>query len=154
MSLNQEIYNRLETFRKSQKHFHDHINDFRQKEEENNNRIETLYNNFFEINENINQFLTRDEFNEKLQEYSDNVVEPLLLDIISNMETLSGEIKSLQNKLSIQTPRMSSSNLKTKLISSQNLLNKHKVEKEQSQLDLDLKTVDIPNVEIINNFSN
>jgi hypothetical protein len=153
MSLNQEIYNRLENFKKSQKNFHDHINDFRQKEEENNSRIETLYNNFFEINENINQFLTKDEFNEKLKEYSDSVVEPLLLEIISNMESLSAEVKNLQNKLSLQTPRMSSSNLKSKLISSQNLLNKHKVEREQSQMDLDLKLVDIPQVELINNFS-
>lgn len=150
MSLNQEIYNRLENYRKSQRTFHDHVNDFKQKEEENNQKIETLFNNYFEINENINQFVTKQEFTEGLKNYSDNVVEPLLLQIITNLEELSAELKSVQNRMSLQTPRMSSVNLKPKLISSQSLLDKYKVEKEQSQLDLDLKLVDIEKTESLN----
>ena len=147
--MNQEIYNRLETYRKSQKHFQENTVDIKTKQEEHEDRLEQLYNNYFDISENMNQFVTKNELQESLKQYSDKIIEPILMELITNLEQLSGELKVLQNKYTLQTPRLSSANLKPRMISPQNLMDNYKLQKEQSQLDLDLKPVDLQSVETV-----
>ena len=132
--MNQEIYNRLDNYRKSQKHFQDHAVDIKTKQEEHDERLEALYNNFFEINDNLTQFVTKNEFQDSLKHYSEKIVEPILMEIITNLEQLSAELKILQNRYTLQTPRMSSVQLKTKMIKPQDLLDNYKLQKEQSKV--------------------